>query len=123
MCVQDWRIGRLIRAQSSSTVLGVGQTLTIPSNKQRVGITFDFNDQITAIGSFIEVRVDGNQFTILWSVKPIIHWTVATHGDLSMREISFTTVATGATMGVIEYFLPEEFLTAGLEEFKKEVGL
>lgn len=120
MCVQDWRIGRLIRTQITAHTLVVGTPFLIPANKQRVGLSLASGTPSGAPTVLIQVLHDGILYGMLWNSYIHHHITVSTHGDLPMKSAELRALVANAAIGVIEYFLPEEFLSAGLEEFKRE---
>ncbi len=125
MCLQDWRLGRLIRASSrmETVATGAGNTVDIPSDKQRVGITISVNRRFALGTEYGQIRLDGVVFAILGNGQVNLHLTVATHGDLPMRELTLQSIGISIDYGIVEYTLPEEFLMAGMAEFKKAVGL
>lgn len=122
MCFCDWRIGRLIRAESTAFNL-VGLTdVDFPANKQRVGLTIGLAHSSTSQGVDLTISFDGIVHCMLWRNFLVYHITLATHGDLPTRP--FNLLATGATLpgSVIEYFAPESVLTAGIEEWERTYG-
>ncbi len=123
MCIQDWRLGRLIRAQSRAIVLGLGATETFPANKQRVGVTVGIPVANNSSVNFGQLSVDGVLLVHFRNSNNLFEMTLATHGDLPMRPFTLTAFGIAVTFGLVEYFLPEEFLAAGLEEFKSEKKL
>lgn len=120
MCIQDWRLGRLIRSEARAVVLGLGATEDFPANKQRVGVTVGIPFANNSSIVFGQLSVDGILLVHFRNSNNLFEMTLATHGDLPMRPFTLTGNGTAVTFGLVQYFLPEEFLAAGLEEFNSE---
>ena len=103
--------------------LALGATLTIPANKNRVGITF--LQSAVAATTFMTVDVNGIiSFIVVGGTGPIRHFTLVKHGDLPMARFLLTGGSAVTFTGLtIEYFLPEDYLTAGLDEFKRRYNV
>jgi len=125
MCINDWRIGRLIRSVFYPAEGHVGSTLTLPTNYQRVGLTLTAIETAVPTGGGILAQ-DGSTGNTIFMLSPeasIFHCTLATHGDLPMRRWFFTPVGgTTLAFSVIEYIAPEEYLASALEQFQTEYG-
>lgn len=119
MCIGDWRLGTLIRTQVTTVSLAVASTIITP-NAERVGIMFKVGT--LAGGAVPELSVDGvllGNFLVGFS-PPAFDFTLATHGDLPTRQFTITNGVGTATIGVLEMFMPQSYITAGLNEFKRE---
>lgn len=123
MCFQDWRIGRLIRAQTTVITLASGASFVIPRNSIRVGISFG---NYQGSGSII-VLPDSLPTTGGEGWDPAIggplHFTLATHGDLPTRPWYLVcNIALGTNVSFTEYFATEKGLAMGLQEFQRQYG-
>lgn len=131
MCLQDYQIGRLVRAEvrmvpTSSTTFELA-----PRNKDRVAITFAFgNPQGVNISPEIDaVLYEGfplaTEYSTLtpatvgnyydWQVR---HFTVQEYGDLPMRRWHGIATGTNYNVMVIEYILPEDVLSMTPEQLR-----
>lgn len=123
MCIGDWRLGRLIRAVEGPIVtFGVG-LLTINPSMQRVGLTFALAGTGTTVAPLATVSVNGLAFMSLDNGFPYVHFTMATHGDLVTKQWGFQVIGATAYGYYIEYFLPENYLSAALKSFESEYNL
>ena len=102
--------------------LALGATLEFPPNKSRVGISFFQSSSTTA--SVATVAVNGIlSFNVVGGNAPQRHFTLQDYGDLPMLRFLMTgATATPFTGLVVEYFMPEEYLAAGLDEFRRRYG-
>lgn len=123
MCIGDWRLGRLIRTNAYTQTPGIGGTYTVRANPQRVGLTIQSFQTNTVIGQSLSIAVDNVTVLFLPPTSTIFHCTFLSHGDLPTRKFDITTPGTATVIGIIEYTLPEEFIAAALDEFKRSLRL
>jgi hypothetical protein len=123
MCVSDWRLGRQIKTQHTAYSLAAAGTLTVPKNYQRVGIAIGTNNPQALITSRLAISVAGVSHTSLFSSQTRLLFTLQTDGELPTLEWVLTAVGVTFTGSIIEYILPEEILAAGLNEFRRSLGL
>lgn len=117
MCLSDWRVGRLIRSQLRQLDAASGPSYTIPGNRQRVGIRFIYAETAGTSAQFLGGVVDGIALILVGFQNPNTLFTIETDGDLPTKE--WTLVASAAIdFAVIEYFLPEDVLAAGIQQFR-----
>lgn len=122
MCINDWRLGRLIRSQAREYSLGVGGTLAIQADQNRVGISFMMAMGATA--SSVTISVGGVSLVSLAQFEQLeAHFTLATHGDLPTRDFIVARRSGTALGSVVEYFAPADYLAAGLREFETLYGI
>jgi len=123
MCVSDWRLGRLIRSQNTQVNTAAGTNTLFLPNRNRVGITLSLTvGGVSAANSMIVTFDNGAAFLITHG-NPNVHITLCTHGDFVNRGFVVSGGAVLTTLTVVEYFLPEEVLAAGLNEFRRSLGL
>jgi len=120
MCINDWRLGRLIRssAQAFSTVTGAG--ITLKPNKQRVGILFSTTEEpVSGLAGWVLTFDNG---AILAGLYPsaFVNINILTHGDLPTHGVTVRKSESEIIGAFTEFFLPETVLTAGLEEFMRQ---
>lgn len=118
MCMQDWRVGRLIRT-SPHPESGNVVNLTVAPNRNRVGIYISapgLNDPVLGfIPADIQILLGG--VVAAYAIGGIMV-SLATHGDLCQRGFSVIDNSNGASISAVEFFMPEEYLAAGLESFR-----
>ena len=123
MCVSDWRLGRLVRSQNTQASTAAGTGLVYLPNRNRIGITLSLTiGGVSAANSMI-VTFDNGAIFLITHGNPNIHMTLCTHGDFVNRGFVVSAGAVLTTLTVVEYFLPEEVLAAGLNEFRRSLGL
>ena len=115
----DWRLGRLIRAVPHPGNSG-SSTISLGRNPQRVGVlisgttlgALDLSNYVyVQIGNLIALKIQQDQWPYLISLP--------THGELSTLALGITDAGDAEPVFVTEFFLPEEYLTQALEEFKR----
>jgi hypothetical protein len=93
---------------------------------QRVGLTATLIDTNAGLSETCTVT-DGDDGSVLFrfsASNPLLHITLATHGDLSTRSLRFTIGALAtALLSVVEYVASEEMLNVALEQFNLEYGI
>lgn len=116
MCMGDWRLGRLMSIRQRSFAPIAGQE-TFPASRQRVGILLsgESGDDTTV------VKVQFGLGTVMsWcplQTGPFM-FSLDRHGPVIQKEwIIVTSGADLDSITVWEYFLPEEVLSAGIEQF------
>lgn len=122
MCLQDWRLGRFIRSVPHP-LSGVGVSILLTANPQRVGLLATIA-QGPAVGTdSLAIIVDSKTiFSVDANADSHFFATIATHGDLPMKAISILANMGALNVSVTEFFLPEEYLAAAMEQFKSEYG-
>ncbi|KKN24600.1 hypothetical protein LCGC14_0893230 [marine sediment metagenome] len=115
MCINDWRAGRLIRTQTRQVDIS-GGAATVTANPNRVGLIIGWGRAASTIQG-ASIAVDGNIVGGVNGVANQYFVTLADHGDLPTKEHIITNVNGSTTIGIVEMFMPEEYLAAGLNEF------
>lgn len=121
MCFMDWRIGRLIRTIDLSQDSDATGIISIPADRNRVGITFAPD----VSGSVYEIGLDqSGAVTKIFSLSPsasALHFTLATHGDLPTHKFLLQNTTPGVThFGVWTYIAPEWLIALGLKQLEDE---
>jgi hypothetical protein len=122
MCMQDWRVGRLVTNQKSTSTNLLVTPIAVTANQQRVGIGFSIINATFANDPSVAI-IHGSVFVgALTALQPSQLWLLTTHGKLVTEP--FALAALSGTPGgvVIEYFMPEEYLAAGVDEFKRSMS-
>lgn len=119
MCIDDWRLGRLIRSKITPLSFAGGGAFTFPPNMQRVGVRVSISQSLTALNTGISITIDGQLVTYVFSSGQSMLFTLASDGDLPTKQIILTNIAavTAVTGSIIEYTMPEEYIQAGLDQF------
>lgn len=119
MCLNDWRIGRLIRSQNTQANTAAGTGLTFLPNKNRIGVTFSLTTGGISVANSMVVTFDGAAPFLITHGEPNLHMTLCTHGDFVTRGFVVSAGAVLTTLTIVEYFMPEKYLAAALEEFMR----
>jgi len=120
MCIGDWRLGRLIRRKITTANLTTGLSISIPEDRQRVGVIAGIGSQQALLTSYARVLVDGTVILFLGNGVSSATFTLVTHGELPTRPFSIVSVGATTIASFVEFFMPEEYLSAGLEEYIRE---
>lgn len=123
MCVSDWRLGRLIRVKATSFVDPQAPTVIAAANKDRVGITLSTQVGTSGFIAAIRHQLATSQFIYFTPDNQFYHFTLLEHGELPTVEWRAGANPNSDTVTVLEYFLPERVLTAGIEQFKSQYKL
>ena len=120
MCIGDWRLGRLIRSKITTANLTTGLSISIPADRNRVGVIAGMGNQQALLTGYTRLLVDGTVIFFLGNGTPSATFTLATHGELPTRAFSILSVGATTIASFVEFFMPEEYLSAGLEEYIRE---
>lgn len=96
--------------------------MTIPPNPNRVGIQISWADAVT-FGDAATITIDGVIITALNLGQSSFTWSLVDHGDVPTKEFVVTDIVGATNIGVIEMFLPEDMLSAGLNEFISQYAI
>jgi len=108
------------RVQEFSIVAGTN--LILPSDRQRVGVIISPTVILTTSQGF-RVDVNGADAFLISASSPRLVLTLADHGSLVQARMQIVDLF-GGTVGAFTIMtLPEEYLSAGLEEFQSKYGL
>jgi hypothetical protein len=117
--MNDWRIGRMIAAVSKNWDTPSSTNLVYPANRQRVGLLIGTSIVCSATTG-ITITFSGGAVIALYAAQPPLRLSLAEHGLLVQQGFTIA-VAFGATTGsVTEFIMPENYLSAGLEQFRSE---
>jgi len=123
MCIGDWRLGRLVRSVGRTVIPSDGDTDRFGPSRQRVGLTFEVHLPTPVVNSACLITFTNGQRLLVGAGTNSLHVTIATHGDLPTYGFTVDLLTTGVTCTVIEYFAPEEYLQAGLDEFRRMIAM
>jgi len=119
MCINDWRAGRLITSQFNSFDISAVAT-TIRPNRQRVGIIISAAEALTG-ADIVPITIGGILVDALGAFNVSrIKWTLDSDGDVPTRQFVIGPGAGVALVGVIQLFMPESYLAAGVDQFISE---
>jgi hypothetical protein len=117
----DWRIGRLIRRKSTNSPDIDSTPIELPPNQQRVAFLAVL-ESLSPIGDISAlITIDNASVIALTQQHPQALISMTTHGDLPMGRISTVVVGGTAAVTITEFFMPEEYLAAGIEEFMRSI--
>lgn len=119
MCVNDWRLGRLISTKITAVTPGIGGTFLVPANMQRVGIIIQSFPISTTLVRSPLIDVDGVRMFMLVSTLPILSLNLAQNGSIVTKSFLITTPVEATPIGITEFSLPESYIAAGIEEFSR----
>lgn len=123
MCIGDWRLGRLIRSEAKTFTPGIGGIVTLGRNMQRVGLLVSSQSVLNITTQNIQIAVDGIIVGLLTLGEHQRLYTFLEHGDLSTRSWTITTPVAANVVSTVEFFLPEKYIAAALEEFERSLRL
>jgi hypothetical protein len=132
MCLEDYQIGRLIRAAPKYfTVLAAGGVILLP-NKDRVAVGFygSAEHAVTVCPEIDSILDQGivltGEFTsagilsdVAGSMPNGYHFSLTMHGDLPTRKWHGVASVENTPILIIEYFLPEEVLRLTPEQLRQ----
>lgn len=122
MCISDWRLGRFIQTNRQNWVIGTGVGLVLPANRQRVGLLVSHDVILTATQGYLASFADG-PIVPLNGFMPYGMFTLTEHGSMVQSQVTIAQL-NGAAQGTFtEFTLPENYLAAGLEEFRSKYGI
>lgn len=123
MCVNDWRLGRLVRSTGKNIAIAPASAIVVLPNKQRVGLCFAFNNDPLAAGSTFSVTFDNGVIIGSQGFFPYLMISLLEFGDLSTHGATVAGFSVAGVVNVSEYIMPEEYLAVALEKFKTDYGL
>lgn len=121
MCMQDIRIGRFARWNTQLFNLGTSVGLTIPANRQRIGLIIDSSIVMSGTQGFLITMTDGTAFTQQY-VKSIFEMWLFKHGSIMQQGLTISLLLGNITGSIVEITMPEAFLAAGEKEFLSEMA-
>lgn len=126
MCVNDWRLGRLIRSNRIGGGTGATTIVLVPQSSVRIGLLITTFDELNLFNSPVSITDTntGAQLIAVNAQNNQINMSIMTHGDLVQKALTITMASSGvAIVNVVEFILPEEVLAAGIERFYSEYGI
>lgn len=127
MCMTDWRIGRLVRSVTTQFSLPQLTQANVVQNMQRIGWDLSPNSpmtfQVDSLGPSIglaRVVVNGKNTFLITQTSLEISVRLTTHGDLPTKPFVISNFDADNAFNLTEYFMPEEYLEAGLNSFNSE---
>lgn len=121
MCISDWRLGRLIRKQITPFGLAAAGTASVGASRQRVGLMICAFGSAAGANTGGQITTSGTVVGLVGNATPIIQFTLDQNGDFCQEPFTVTaTAATTLTGCFVEMFLPEDVITAGIEQFYSE---
>jgi hypothetical protein len=121
MCVGDWRLGRMIRANYGLRLVLAGQISVINANPQRVGIDFNLCYDSPNNASDLLVGPSGNWMWSSSGLQGPPEFRLTKHGHLVQESFTvFNPAAGDVNFTYIEYTLPEDVISAAVQQFQSE---
>lgn len=120
MCVQDWRLGRMVRTQRVAFDIEGPATYTLPQDNQRVGWEVNFNIDSTTAAQWSTISWDSGGSLLIPVYKPFFRCDLTTHGDLPTKAVTFAGLVGVLSGYLFVWTMPEEYLSAALEEFRRQ---
>lgn len=122
MCIADWRLGKVITTAQRQIALGIGGTVQIGANPNRVAISFSTNSSTSA--NQCAILHDGTFFYNISGVAQNAMISCVTHGRIPFGNLAIFGAATAVQqIGVVEYFMPTEYIQTALEQWRSEYGV
>lgn len=118
--MMDWRIGRLIRSETLAQV-DQGDTFDFKANSQRIMLSISvFSADPTSV---VGVRFEFTNGVIVASLGPDsmpLNVSLLNYGNLPMLGGTVFNRATDVPIKLSAFYMPEDYLAAGLEQFESE---
>jgi len=121
MCMQDIRMGRFARWNTQLFNLGTSTGITIPANRQRIGLIIDSSIVMGGTQGFIITMTDGTVFTQQY-VKDRFEMWLSIHGSIMQQGLTLGLLVGNITGSIVEITMPETYLAAGEREFLSEMA-
>ena len=121
MCVNDWRLGRLIRSQFTLLTTPGTPSKLVNASQQRVGIRIapTFADNTTIMILYARKGSTNIPLKSMSLFDPAFEATLAGDGDLPTYEFRFDDGGSNVDVGIVESFLPESALTEALQSIER----
>lgn len=120
MCLQDWRLGLVMRSVITPFTVTSAAVIPIAANRQRAGIYVEFNAVTSSGGLSADLNCEGGPIARYTGFQPSRIFTLENSGDLVTRAMNISSNVAGSSVGVIvEWFLPAEYLATELDKFRK----
>jgi hypothetical protein len=119
MCLNDWRLGRLIRTKRTAVILNAAASQSFSADRTRVGIAFGLGTPNTSTTVHATINCDTLPIAFLNLHSPFLQWDLATNGELPTLAWSIAAVVSAFNGTVVEYFAPEAVLAAAIQEFSR----
>lgn len=124
MCIDDWRIGRLISSTITIVTLSPAATAQIQASPQRIGIAFGLAADSIPTGGDMKLSCNGIDLLTPELAIDMIRFDLQRDGQ--MPTFAWTLTNGGAVLtyniSVVQHFLPESVLQAALESYQREYG-
>lgn len=125
MCMNDWRIGRLIRSVPRLAEVGPAASVTIPSNQNRVALHIGIVTEIEIVTDSLApsnptciITLDGIKIFRMDVFTRNYYLTLVSHGDLPTKSFVVGPASGFMDISIIESFLPESVLQEGLKSLQ-----
>jgi hypothetical protein len=119
MCVNDWRVGRLMSANTINfTTVSSTNLVTLP-NRQRVGLLIKNSILFTANQGFAVTFTGGAVFALNAYVNEM-RFTLAADGPFMQQGFTISILSGVAQGSIIETTLPEDYLAAAIGQFRSD---
>jgi len=127
MCMNDWRIGRLIRTVSSPADFNGGGSVAIQANNQRVALSISLADAavidttaLSGANPSVKIARGGVFITSINAFASTYRVDLLRDGDASTLPHIVTNVDYGQSFSITEWLLPEQVLTSAIQQFYAE---
>ena len=117
---EAYTLGRLMRYESRQLALVAATPQTVPGNSNRVALNIALVNLAIPITAFTFITIDGTILFNLTAYVPFIHINMRDYGNLPTRAFTLQCNNAAQSVGIVEYFLPEEYLAACRCKFDTE---
>lgn len=123
MCIQDWRLGRLVRTQRIAWDLDSPASYALSNDPNRVGWHCLFNIDSATTATWMTISWDAGGSLLRSLNNPEFMCSLTTHGDLPTKAVTFAGLTTTLSGYLFIWTMPEEYIAAALEEFRRTYNL
>jgi len=122
VCIDDWRLGKAITTAQRQIALAAAATVSIGANPNRVAISFSTNSSSMAIQTAI--LHEGTFFYNVSGAAQNAMISCVKFGRIPFGNLSIFGAAAVVTqqVGVVEYFLPTEYIQTALDSWNSQYG-
>lgn len=122
MCVSDWRLGRLMSVRYQPWNLVSGEGVTLPANRQRVGLIITTSVVLGTTAGF-SLTSGGVLIMSIYGLAAYKEFSLAEHGIFVQQDFVVGQQNAASIGAYIETTMPERYLSAALNEFNSKYGI
>lgn len=117
MCISDWRLGRLLRRETTAIDTSANATPSLGANPNRVMLIITLANAV-AINTGLNVSINAQPLFMVSSAQPTLKVDMRESGRMCQGAVTCTKLSASNTVGAfVEIILPEDVLEAEIQQF------